>query len=98
MNTPDDDAQMSPIRVLVVDDHTLFRRGLTALLACDARLAVVGDAADAGQALRRAHEHAPDVILLDNHLPGVNGIDDSRMPTSFGPSCSWARSCSSLPT
>jgi two-component system nitrate/nitrite response regulator NarL len=75
MNTPDDEPQISPIRVLVVDDHTLFRRGLTALLACDARLAVVGDAADAGQALRRAHEHAPDVILLDNHLPGVNGID-----------------------
>ena len=75
MTTPDDDVQASPIRVLVVDDHTLFRRGLTALLACDARLAVIGDAADAGQALRRAHEQTPDVILLDNHLPGVNGID-----------------------
>ena len=75
MNTPDDDTGASPIRVLVVDDHTLFRRGLAALLAHDTRLEVVDDAADAGQALRRAHEHAPDVILLDNHLPGVNGID-----------------------
>jgi two-component system nitrate/nitrite response regulator NarL len=64
-----------PIRILVVDDHTLFRRGLTALLARDTGLVVVGDAADAGQALRKAQELQPDVILLDNHLPGVNGVD-----------------------
>jgi two-component system nitrate/nitrite response regulator NarL len=63
------------IRVLVVDDHTLFRRGLTALLARDARVQVVGDAADAGQAQRRAQELQPDIILLDNHLPGVRGVD-----------------------
>lgn len=65
----------APIRILVVDDHTLFRRGLTALLARDVGLQVVGDAADAGQALRKAQELQPDVILLDNHLPGVNGVD-----------------------
>jgi two-component system, NarL family, nitrate/nitrite response regulator NarL len=65
----------APIRILVVDDHTLFRRGLTALLARDAHLHVVGDAADAGEALRRAQELQPDLILLDNHLPGVNGVD-----------------------
>ncbi|MBE0474735.1 response regulator [Rhodoferax sp.] len=71
INPPDN----TPIRILVVDDHTLFRRGLTALLARDAGLLVVGDAADAGQALRKAQELQPDVILLDNHLPGVNGVD-----------------------
>ena len=64
-----------PIRILVVDDHTLFRRGLTALLARDPSLQIVGDAADAGEALRRAQELQPDLILLDNHLPGVNGVD-----------------------
>lgn len=66
---------VSPVRVLLVDDHTLFRRGLTALLSRDSRLVVVGDAGDSGQALRQAQELQPDVILLDNHLPGVNGID-----------------------
>lgn len=59
----------------MVDDHTLFRRGLTALLSRDRNVAVVGDAGDAGEAQRRAHELQPDVILLDNHLPGVNGVD-----------------------
>ena len=63
------------VRILVVDDHTLFRRGLTALLTRDASLEVVGDAADAGEAQRRAAELQPDLILLDNHLPGVNGVD-----------------------
>jgi two-component system nitrate/nitrite response regulator NarL len=64
-----------PIRILVVDDHTLFRRGLTALLSREASFQVVGDAADAGEAQRRAQALQPDLILLDNHLPGVNGVD-----------------------
>jgi len=68
-------APNKPIRILVVDDHTLFRRGLTALLARDPQVVVVGDAGDAGEAQRRALELQPDLILLDNHLPGVNGVD-----------------------
>jgi two-component system nitrate/nitrite response regulator NarL len=62
------------IRLLVVDDHTLFRRGLMALLAADEGLIVVGDAADAGEAQRACERLKPDVILLDNHLPGVTGV------------------------
>jgi two-component system nitrate/nitrite response regulator NarL len=62
------------IRLLLVDDHTLFRRGLTALLAADDGLLVVGDAGDAGEAQRKAEALRPDVILLDNHLPGVTGV------------------------
>jgi two-component system nitrate/nitrite response regulator NarL len=66
---------MKPVRLLVVDDHTLFRRGLVALLAADPSLEVVGQGADAGEALRLAGALQPDVILLDNHLPGVRGIE-----------------------
>lgn len=66
---------MTPIRLLVVDDHNLFRRGLIALLGQDSRFSVVGEAADAGEAQRSASRLQPDVILLDNHLPGVSGID-----------------------
>ena len=68
-------ATASTIRILVVDDHTLFRRGLTALLQRDPQFEVVGDAGDAGEAQRRAAELQPDLILLDNHLPGVSGVD-----------------------
>ena len=75
MNTLPVPAAKRPIRILVVDDHTLFRRGLTALLMREPLLTVVGDAADASQALRKAQELQPEVILLDNHLPGVNGVD-----------------------
>ena len=68
-------ATLPKIRILVVDDHTLFRRGLTALLQRDPQFEVVGDAGDAGEAQRRARALQPDLILLDNHLPGVNGVD-----------------------
>ena len=66
---------MNPISLLVVDDHNLFRRGLIALLKQDGRFTVVGEAADMGQALRCAGQVQPDLILLDNHLPGVRGVD-----------------------
>ncbi len=69
------EATTSKVRILVVDDHTLFRRGLTALLQREPQFEVVGDAGDASQAQRRAAELKPDLILLDNHLPGVNGVD-----------------------
>lgn len=62
------------ITLLVVDDHTLFRRGLIALLRQEAGVEVLGEAADAGEALRCAQALQPDLILLDNHMPGVSGV------------------------
>jgi two-component system, NarL family, nitrate/nitrite response regulator NarL len=69
----------APIRILVVDDHTLFRRGIISLLSRDPLFQVVADAADTLEAHRRALDLQPDLILLDNHLPGVNGVD--ALPT-----------------
>lgn len=68
-------AAATPIRLLVVDDHALFRRGMVALLSQDARFEVCAEAGDTGEALRAAQRLAPDVVLLDNHLPGVLGVD-----------------------
>ena len=64
-----------PITLFLIDDHSLLRRGLVALLGQQSDLKVVGEAGDAAQALRLIPALQPDVILLDNHLPGVNGID-----------------------
>jgi two-component system, NarL family, nitrate/nitrite response regulator NarL len=69
---------MPTISLYVVDDHTLFRRGLIALLSQDERLQVIGEAGDMGEALRGAGQKSPDLILLDNHLPGVRGVDGIR--------------------
>jgi two-component system, NarL family, nitrate/nitrite response regulator NarL len=67
--------RQTPIRVVVVDDHTLFRRGLVSLLAADGRFDVVAEAGDAGEAQGVVERLRPDVLLLDNHLPGVSGVD-----------------------
>jgi two-component system, NarL family, nitrate/nitrite response regulator NarL len=69
-------APTTMIRLLLVDDHHLFRRGLKALLAQDERFDVSCEAGDVGEALRcLSQPPRPDVILLDNHLPGVRGVD-----------------------
>ncbi|MBE2261942.1 MAG: response regulator [Burkholderiaceae bacterium] len=65
----------APIRLMVVDDHSLFRRGLVALLSQDERFVVLHEAGDAGEAMRCLMREKPDLILLGNHLPGVRGVD-----------------------
>lgn len=64
-----------PIRVLIVDDHPIVRRGLSSLLSAYSDLQVVGAAADAATALQAAKDLTPDIILLDVRLAGVDGIE-----------------------
>lgn len=66
------------IRVVVIDDHTLFREGLTALLTGAPDLQVVGEAGSGVEAVRLAAEQAPDVILMDIMMPDLNGIQATR--------------------
>ncbi|MGQ0711599.1 MAG: response regulator [Rhodoferax sp.] len=63
----------SPIRVLLVDDHTLFRSGIKALLSRDPAFEVVGEAGDGLEGVKRAVSLKPDVVLLDLHMPGLSG-------------------------
>jgi DNA-binding NarL/FixJ family response regulator len=67
-----------PLRILVVDDHAPVRQGLVTLLAGEADLQVVGEATDGEQAVEAARLLAPDVVLMDVNMPGMNGIDATR--------------------
>ncbi|WP_406073574.1 response regulator [Micromonospora sp. NBC_01638] len=69
--------QPEAIRVVIVDDHPVFRRGLQALLEA-AGVRVLASAGDGEAGLRAVREHAPDVVLMDLHMPGMNGIDVTR--------------------
>jgi two-component system NarL family response regulator len=64
-----------PIRVLVVDDHALFRRGLEMVLEQEPDIEVVGEASDGAEALEKAVETAPDIVLMDVRMPKRGGID-----------------------
>ena len=64
-----------PIRVLVVDDHALFRRGLEMVLEQEPDLDVVGEAEDGAEAVEKAAETTPDIVLMDVRMPKRGGID-----------------------
>lgn len=65
---------MSLIRVLIADDHTLFREGLCAILSTQSDLSIVGEAATGTQAVALASSQLPDVVLMDIQMPELNGI------------------------
>lgn len=70
---------MTPVRVMIVDDHALFRKGLRDILAEEHDMTVVGEAADGNQAIELAPKVRPDVILMDVNLPEVDGIEATRV-------------------
>jgi DNA-binding NarL/FixJ family response regulator len=71
-------------RVLLVDDHDLFRTGLATLLE-EQGLAVVGQAANGADAVRSANELAPDVVVMDLNLPGITGVEATRRIVGASP-------------
>ncbi|TWV39576.1 response regulator transcription factor [Streptomyces misionensis] len=67
-----------PIKVLLVDDHQVVRRGLRTFLEVQEDIVVVGEAADGAEGVERAEELRPDVVLMDVRMPGTDGIDALR--------------------
>ena len=73
------------IRVLIADDHTLFREGLVSLLDSVPDIEVVASVQDGEQSIKAAAEHQPDVILMDLQMPEVNGIEATRRIIEISP-------------
>jgi two-component system nitrate/nitrite response regulator NarL len=76
-----------PIRILIVDDHTLFRSGIKALLQRQEDFEVVGEAGDGLEGLKRAKSLQPDVVLLDLHMPGIGGREAVKLLSEEVPAC-----------
>jgi DNA-binding NarL/FixJ family response regulator len=75
------------IRVLIVDDHALFRRGLQMVLEGETDIDVVGEASDGHEAIERAEKTSPDVVLMDVRMPKRSGIEATRAIKEILPSC-----------
>lgn len=66
------------LRILIADDHPIFRRGLCDVIETDAGLQVVGQASDGESALRLVEEHHPDIVIFDVHMPKLTGLQAAR--------------------
>jgi two-component system, NarL family, response regulator NreC len=69
---------MQKIRVLLTDDHTLFRQGVRNLLAAESDIEVAGEAANAAEAVARVAETRPDIVLMDIGMPGLSSFEATR--------------------
>jgi len=76
---------MDSIRILIADDHTLFRSGLKALFESLGETAVIGEAESGQEVINLAESLQPDVILMDIQMPGINGIDATRQIVNTSP-------------
>lgn len=74
-----------PLRILVVDDHPLVRNGLRALLSSVPAMSVVGEAANGQEAITQALDLQPDIILMDLHMPELNGVEATRQIVQASP-------------
>lgn len=79
--------ESNKIRVLLADDHAVLRAGLRALLNNEPDMEVVGEASDGRQAIDKAEELRPDVIVMDITMPGMNGLDATRQIAEKGLPC-----------
>src|SRR5947207_15988593 len=75
---------LDEVRVLIVDDHDLFRSGLRNLLE-EQGVNIVGEAAAGQEALRIVREVAPDVVVMDLNMPGMSGVEATRHISSVAP-------------
>ena len=74
-------------RILIIDDHPLFRKGVSQLIAMAPHLQLIGEASSGEQGVARARELDPDLILLDLHMKGMNGIDTLKAIRDAGLDC-----------
>jgi DNA-binding NarL/FixJ family response regulator len=83
---PDAPQRPEPIRTLIVDDHALFRRGLEMVLDAEPDIELVGEASDGAEAVQKAGEYLPDIVLMDIRMPRSNGIEACRAMKEVAPS------------
>lgn len=69
---------MAKIRILLTDDHTLFRQGIRTLLSAEADLEIVGEAANGAEAVEKVTEFRPDIVLMDIGMPGLSSFEATR--------------------